>query len=204
MTPAMQTKYHCARAASRAQFYRVGAINREKADVRNDRRETNKAARASPVRGLGSSARSCFTGSTSSASTFPAKLRERARGHSAGWVNYFLKKFAKDQPGPPALSIAPVVLKAPKKYPLAGQREELENIIRRALVMSKGEAILLTDFARRGQRDGRNRAALADRCRSRWRGRNSGCHRPCAPVCSNGRAANPKMKIIPGSRAASW
>src|SRR5438445_4098867 len=53
-------------------------------------------------------------------------------------VNYFLKKFAKDQPGPPR-SIAPVVLKALEKYHWPGNVRELENIIRRALVVSKGE-----------------------------------------------------------------
>jgi two-component system nitrogen regulation response regulator GlnG len=60
-------------------------------------------------------------------------------------VNYFLKKFTKDQPGPPR-SIAPMVLKALEKYHWPGNVRELENIIHRALVMSKGEAILLTDL----------------------------------------------------------
>src|SRR5438876_6080413 len=69
-------------------------------------------------------------------------LRER-REDIRLLVNYFLKKFAKDQPGPPR-SIAPVVLKALEKYHWPGNVRELENIIRRALVVSKGEAILLT------------------------------------------------------------
>jgi two-component system nitrogen regulation response regulator GlnG len=73
-----------------------------------------------------------------------APLRER-REDIRLLVNYFLKKFAKDQPGPPR-SIAPVALKALEKYHWPGNVRELENIIRRALVMSKGEAILLTDL----------------------------------------------------------
>src|SRR5882757_7161100 len=60
-------------------------------------------------------------------------------------VNYFLTKFAKDQPGPPR-SVAPGVLKALEKYHWPGNVRELENIVQRALVMAKGDAILLTDL----------------------------------------------------------
>jgi len=71
-------------------------------------------------------------------------LRER-REDIRLLVNYFLAKFAKDQPGPPR-SVAPGVLKALEKYHWPGNVRELENIVQRALVMSKGEAILLTDL----------------------------------------------------------
>jgi len=71
-------------------------------------------------------------------------LRER-REDIRLLVNYFLNKFAKDKAGPPR-SIAPVVLKALEKYHWPGNVRELENIIRRALVMAKGDAILLTDL----------------------------------------------------------
>lgn len=71
-------------------------------------------------------------------------LRER-RQDVRLLVNYFLKKFAKDQPGPPR-SIAPAALKALEKYHWPGNVRELENIIRRALVMAKGEAILISDL----------------------------------------------------------
>jgi nitrogen regulation protein NR(I) len=71
-------------------------------------------------------------------------LRER-REDIRLLVNYFLSKFAKDQTVPPR-SIAPVVLKALEKYHWPGNVRELENIVRRALVMAKGDAILLTDL----------------------------------------------------------
>jgi two-component system nitrogen regulation response regulator GlnG len=71
-------------------------------------------------------------------------LRER-REDIRLLVNYFLAKFAKDQSGPPR-SVAPGVLKALEKYHWPGNVRELENIVQRALVMSKGEAILLSDL----------------------------------------------------------
>src|SRR4051794_12312443 len=70
-------------------------------------------------------------------------LRER-REDIRLLVNYFLTKFAKDQAGAPR-SIAPGVLKALEKFHWPGNVRELENIVQRALVMSKGEAILLSD-----------------------------------------------------------
>jgi len=72
-------------------------------------------------------------------------LRERAEDIRL-LVNYFLKKFAKDQPGPPR-SIAPAALRALEKYHWPGNVRELENVIRRALVMAKGEAILVSELA---------------------------------------------------------
>jgi two-component system nitrogen regulation response regulator GlnG len=71
-------------------------------------------------------------------------LRER-REDIRLLVNYFLKNFSKDQSAPPR-SIAPAALKALEKYHWPGNVRELENIIRRALVMAKGDAILLTDL----------------------------------------------------------
>ena len=52
-------------------------------------------------------------------------------------MNYFLKKFAKEQQVPPR-SIAPAALKALEKYHWPGNVRELENFIRRALVVAKG------------------------------------------------------------------
>jgi two-component system nitrogen regulation response regulator GlnG len=71
-------------------------------------------------------------------------LRERAEDIRL-LVNYFLKKFAKDQPSPPR-SIAPAALKSLEKHHWPGNVRELENVIRRALVMAKGEAILVSEL----------------------------------------------------------
>jgi two-component system nitrogen regulation response regulator GlnG len=71
-------------------------------------------------------------------------LRER-RTDIRLLVNYFLKTFAKDQQGSPK-SIAPGVIRALEKYHWPGNVRELENVIRRALVVAKGDAILLSDL----------------------------------------------------------
>src|SRR5436190_6353691 len=60
-------------------------------------------------------------------------------------VNYFLKNFNKDQQRSPK-SIATGVVKALEKYHWPGNVRELENVIRRALVVAKGNAILLSDL----------------------------------------------------------
>ena len=71
-------------------------------------------------------------------------LRER-REDIRLLVNYFLKKFAKEQVGPPK-SIAQTTVKTLEKYHWPGNVRELENVIRRALVVAKGDAILLSDL----------------------------------------------------------
>ena len=71
-------------------------------------------------------------------------LRER-REDIRLLVNYFLKTFAKDQ-GKTPKSIAPSVLRALEKYHWPGNVRELENVVRRALVVAKGDAILLSDL----------------------------------------------------------
>ncbi len=71
-------------------------------------------------------------------------LRER-REDIRLLVNYFLKTFAKDQAGRPK-SVAPGVIHALEKYHWPGNVRELENVIRRALVVAKGDAILLSDL----------------------------------------------------------
>jgi nitrogen regulation protein NR(I) len=86
-------------------------------------------------------------------------LRER-REDIRLLVNYFLRAFAKDSPGPPR-SIAPAALKLLEKYHWPGNVRELENVIRRALVMAKGEAILVTDLPAEMSGQGAVTAALA-------------------------------------------
>src|SRR5215468_6242418 len=71
-------------------------------------------------------------------------LRER-REDIRLLVNYFLKKFAKEQQSPPK-SIAPSAIRALEKYHWPGNVRELENVIRRALVVAKGDAILVSDL----------------------------------------------------------
>jgi two-component system nitrogen regulation response regulator GlnG len=60
-------------------------------------------------------------------------------------VNYFLSKIAKDQDRKPK-SIATAAVKALEKYHWPGNVRELENIIRRAHVIAKSEAILPADL----------------------------------------------------------
>jgi two-component system nitrogen regulation response regulator GlnG len=60
-------------------------------------------------------------------------------------VNYFLKKIAKEQDRKPK-SIATAAVKALEKYHWPGNVRELENIIRRAHVIAKSEAILSADL----------------------------------------------------------
>jgi len=71
-------------------------------------------------------------------------LRER-REDIRLLVNYFLKAFAKDQERAPK-SIAPGVIRALEKYHWPGNVRELENVLRRALVVAKGDAILVSDL----------------------------------------------------------
>lgn len=71
-------------------------------------------------------------------------LRER-REDIRLLVNYFLKAFVKDQQHAPK-SIAPGVIRALEKYHWPGNVRELENVLRRALVVAKGDAILLSDL----------------------------------------------------------
>lgn len=71
-------------------------------------------------------------------------LRER-REDVRLLVNYFLKKFAREQEAAPK-SISNGVIKALEQYHWPGNVRELENIVRRALVVAKGNAILLGDL----------------------------------------------------------
>jgi nitrogen regulation protein NR(I) len=71
-------------------------------------------------------------------------LRER-REDVRLLVNYFLNKLAQDQHSAPK-SISAGVIKALEQYHWPGNVRELENVIRRALVVAKGDAILLGDL----------------------------------------------------------
>ncbi len=71
-------------------------------------------------------------------------LRER-REDVRLLVNYFLKKFAKDQKSQPK-SVSAGVIKMLEQYHWPGNVRELENVVRRALVVSKGDAILVSEL----------------------------------------------------------
>src|SRR5437762_2242485 len=71
-------------------------------------------------------------------------LRER-RGDIRLLVNYFLKKFAESE-GQRPKSISPEVLQALEQYHWPGNVRELENVIQRAIVVAKGDAILLSEL----------------------------------------------------------
>src|SRR5580704_8743192 len=60
-------------------------------------------------------------------------------------VNYFIEKSGREQQHPPK-SIAASVIKTLEKYHWPGNVRELENAIRRAHVMTKSDAILISDL----------------------------------------------------------
>ena len=72
-------------------------------------------------------------------------LRER-REDIRLLVNYFLKKFAEGQ-GQGPRSISPEVVQTLEHYHWPGNVRELENVIQRAIVVAKGDAILLSDLS---------------------------------------------------------
>jgi two-component system nitrogen regulation response regulator GlnG len=71
-------------------------------------------------------------------------LRER-REDVRLLVNYFLTKFAQGQNQPPK-SVSSDVIRALEHYDWPGNVRELENVIQRAMVVAKGEAILPSDL----------------------------------------------------------
>jgi nitrogen regulation protein NR(I) len=72
-------------------------------------------------------------------------LRER-REDIRLLVNYFLSKFAREGQETAPKSIAPAVNKALEQYHWPGNVRELENVVRRALVVAKGDALLVSDL----------------------------------------------------------
>jgi nitrogen regulation protein NR(I) len=71
-------------------------------------------------------------------------LRER-RDDVPLLVNYFLRKFAQEKRGAPK-SISAAALKALENHHWPGNVRELENVVHRALVVAKGDAILPGDL----------------------------------------------------------
>ena len=138
MTPATQTKI--LRVLQSGTFERVGGNQPIKADVRiiaATNKPLEEAVAARQFR------EDLFYRLNVVRIQMPA-LRER-RDDVRLLVNYFLKKFAKDQQAAPK-SISTGVVKALEQYHWPGNVRELENIIRRAHVVAKGDAILLSDL----------------------------------------------------------
>jgi nitrogen regulation protein NR(I) len=138
MTPATQTKI--LRVLQSGTFERVGGNQPIKVDVRVIA-ATNRPLEQAVAKGQ--FREDLFYRLNVVRVQIPA-LRER-REDIRLLVNYFLKKFAKDQQHAPK-SVGPGVIKALEKYHWPGNVRELENVFRRALVVAKGEAILLSDI----------------------------------------------------------
>src|SRR6267378_4062018 len=138
MTPATQTKI--LRVLQSGTFERVGGNTPLKVDVRIIA-ATNKALeQAVAARQF----REDLFYRLNVVRVHIPPLRER-REDIRLLVNYFLNNFAKEQQRSPK-SITSGVSKALEQYHWPGNVRELENVIRRALVVAKGNAILLSDL----------------------------------------------------------
>ena len=138
MTPATQTKI--LRVLQSGTFERVGGNQTIKVDVRIIAATNRPLEQAVAKRQF---REDLFYRLNVVRVHLPA-LRDR-RGDIRLLVNYFLKNFAKQQQRPPK-PVGPGVIKALEKFHWPGNVRELENIIQRALVVAKGEAILLSDL----------------------------------------------------------
>jgi len=138
MTPATQTKI--LRVLQSGTFERVGGNQPIQADVRVIA-ATNKPLEAAVA---AKQFREDLFYRLNVVRIHIAPLRER-RDDIPLLVNYFLKKLAREQQRPPK-SVAASVIKSLEKYHWPGNVRELENAIRRAHVMAKSDAILLSDL----------------------------------------------------------
>ena len=138
MTPATQTKI--LRVLQSGTFERVGGNTPIKVDVRIIAATNRPLEQAVAARQF----REDLFYRLNVVRVHVPPLRERTEDIRL-LVNYFLKAFAKDQPVRPK-SVAPGVIRSLEKYHWPGNVRELENVIRRALVMAKGDAILLSDL----------------------------------------------------------
>src|SRR6266699_939093 len=138
MTPATQTKI--LRVLQSGTFERVGGNQPIKADVRIIAATNKPLEQAVAARQF----REDLFYRLNVVRIHIPPLRER-REDIPLLVNYFLSKFARDQQRSPK-SITSGVSKALEQYHWPGNVRELENIIRRALVVAKGDGILITDL----------------------------------------------------------
>jgi nitrogen regulation protein NR(I) len=138
MTPATQTKI--LRVLQSGTFERVGGNQALKVDVRIIAATNKPLEQAVAARQF----REDLFYRLNVVRIHIPPLRER-REDIRLLVNYFLKKFAQKHKQAPK-AVMPHALKALEKYHWPGNVRELENIIQRALVMAKGDAILLGDL----------------------------------------------------------
>jgi two-component system nitrogen regulation response regulator GlnG len=154
MTPATQTKI--LRVLQSGTFERVGGNQPIKADVRiiaATNKELEKAVAARQFR------EDLFYRLNVVRLHLPP-LRERPEDIRL-LVDYFLRNFAREQQHKPR-SISSAALKALMQYHWPGNVRELENVLRRALVISKGDAILVTDLPAELQGKSPETAATGD------------------------------------------
>ncbi len=138
MTPATQTKI--LRVLQSGAFERVGGSQPVQGDVRIIAATNKPLEQAVAAREF---REDLFYRLNVVRIQMPA-LRER-RDDIRLLVNYFLKKFSQVRKQAPK-AIAPEALAALERHPWPGNVRELENMVQRALVMAKGDAILLGDL----------------------------------------------------------
>lgn len=138
MTPATQTKI--LRVLQSGTFERVGGGHTLKVDVRviaATNKELEQAVAAREFR------EDLFYRLNVVRLRLPA-LRER-RADVPLLVNYFLRRLAREE-GKTARSVTAEALRRLESHDWPGNVRQLENVVRRALVVSKGEAILPGDL----------------------------------------------------------
>jgi len=153
MTPATQTKI--LRVLQSGAFERVGGNTPIKTDVRIIAATNKDLERAVAARQF----REDLFYRLNVVRVQIPPLRER-KDDIPLLVNYFLGKYAQRQGSPPR-AVTPPALKALEKYHWPGNVRELENVIQRALVMAKGDAILLGDLPGETTGHGPGTAAMA-------------------------------------------
>ena len=121
-------------------------------------------------------------------------LRER-REDIPLLVNYFLKRLARDQKREPK-SIAAAAVKALEKHHWPGNVRELENVLRRAHVVAKSEAILTADLPSEVTGAGGGPAADAPVSAATGEGA-AGDAAALARQLFQIARRNPKLKVIP-------
>jgi two-component system nitrogen regulation response regulator GlnG len=138
MTPATQTKL--LRVLQSATFERIGGNESVEADVRIIAATNQPIEQAVAARKF----REELFYRLNVVRVAMPPLRER-REDVPLLVDHFLKKLAREQKRPPK-TLTSGVLEVLQRYDWPGNVRELENVIRRALVLSKGEALLVNDL----------------------------------------------------------